>query len=356
MTRYTDDRPIAIWLLVCCVLIFAMVVLGGVTRLTQSGLSMVEWNPIMGVVPPFGEAAWNQTFANYQASPEYRIVNYDMTLDQFQRIFYVEYVHRMLGRVIGFAFLVPLLWFLFSRRLCARLITKLVVLFVLGGLQGLLGWYMVKSGLIDQPHVSPYRLTAHLALALLIYGFMLWLVLDLSADRLAWLRLRGAQASWHVKVLAIVTLCVLATMIASGGFVAGTKAGYAFNTFPKMHEQWIPTGLWSFEPGWLNLFENVATVQFIHRCGAIAVLLSVFSLWLVVLRARLFPSRTRYVAHSTVVILMLQVGVGIATLVYVVPLPLAVAHQAGAMLLLSSVIVVAHRALRLGNGTETGHA
>lgn len=329
----TDSRrAIALWLLVCCALIFAMVVLGGVTRLTRSGLSIVEWQPILGALPPLSEAQWEETFAKYRQTPEYLKVNLGMSLAEFKSIFWVEYAHRLLGRVIGLAFLLPFLYFLARRRIERRLVPKLAVLFVLGGLQGGLGWYMVASGLVDNPHVSPYRLTAHLGLAVLIYGYMLWLALGLLRPRTASSATTGAgRHTWALLALVFV-------MILSGGFVAGTRAGFAFNTFPLMNGAWVPPGVLALEPWWRNLFENVATVQFDHRLLAYLLIAMTVGLWFSVRRIE----AARRAAWLVYAALALQVALGIATLLWVVPIPLAAAHQAGALLVFSATIYLAH--------------
>lgn len=311
-----------------------MVVLGGVTRLTQSGLSMVDWDPLMGIVPPLNESEWQQTFDRYKQFPEYKHVNKGMSLAGFKQIFYVEYAHRVLGRLIGIAFFLPFLFFLFTRSIPPGITPKLLTMFVLGGLQGLLGWYMVKSGLVDVPHVSPYRLSAHLLLAVVIYMYMFWVALGLLQSR------QIAVAGWMRKAVYILVILIL-VMIVSGGFVAGTKAGFAFNTFPLMHEKWVPDGMWVLEPVWRNVFETIPTVQFIHRHIAYLIILAVLFLWLwlmrtstaVVLRGR---------AHILVLALALQVTLGITTLLHAVPLPLAAAHQAGALLLLTAAVWLLH--------------
>ncbi len=317
-----------------------MVVLGGVTRLTQSGLSMVEWEPIMGVVPPLDQRQWAEAFALYQQYPEYQQVNRGMGLDEFKRIFYVEYAHRMLGRGIGFAFAVPFLFFWLTGWLNRRLALQLSGTFLLGGLQGLLGWYMVQSGLFDQPRVSPYRLTAHLGLAVLIFSMLWWLALGLWCGRRAAVDPPPAAAgplNWSVLAAAAVALMML-----SGGFVAGTKAGFAFNTFPLMAGQWWPPGSWTMEPGWRNLFENLATVQFIHRLLALLVAAALLTLWVAVTRGTASPG-ARTGAHLMAGLLAVQLSLGIATLLHAVPVPLAAAHQAGALTLLAATLFVAHR-------------
>lgn len=343
MTRPQADelghrRQIAAWLLICAAMVFAMVVLGGVTRLTGSGLSMVEWDPIFGIVPPLDQAQWEQVFEKYQASPEYQKINIGMDLAGFKRIFLVEYAHRVLGRTIGIVFLLPLLWFIAARRIPPGLAPKLVALFVLGGLQGLLGWYMVKSGLVDDPHVSPYRLTAHLMLAVALYGYMIWMALGLLSQGRQQV---SAAGRWLRRYAAALAGWVFLTM-ASGGFVAGLKAGLAYNTFPLMEGRWIPSGIWSLQPGYRNLFENIATVQFNHRVAAITALVGILVLWLA--GAGRMPSRgARYALHGLAVMGVVQVGLGITTLLHHVPVPLAAAHQGGALLVFTLLLVVAQR-------------
>jgi cytochrome c oxidase assembly protein subunit 15 len=334
-----NNRQIALWLFACCVLVFAMVVLGGVTRLTGSGLSMVDWHPISGVVPPLSEAQWQAEFQNYQTSPEYQKINRGMSLAAFKSIFLFEYAHRVLGRAIGVAFLLPFVYFFVRRMLDRALLTRLAGVFVLGALQGLLGWYMVKSGLVDNPHVSQYRLTAHLALAVLIYGYMLWLGLQLWYEgehhEAAPRRLRNTTLA--VSALIVVTLL-------SGGFVAGLKAGLIYNTFPLMNGQWIPDGLLAVEPAILNLFENIVTVQFDHRLLAMTTLVAVLALWLYAIRQPL-TGRMRTGFHLLAVLTCVQVGLGVATLLLRVPVSLGAAHQ-GAALLLLTVVVYVNQAVR----------
>ncbi len=326
-------RAVAWWLLLVCALIFAMVVVGGVTRLTHSGLSMVEWKPLLGAIPPLTEEAWEESFRRYQAFPEYRLVNHRMTLEEYKGIYYVEWFHRLLGRLIGAAFLLPFLWFLWRRAIPRRLAPRMAGIFLLGALQGLLGWYMVKSGLVDDPRVSPYRLTAHLTLAVAIYGMILWSALDLlSPERRA---PRGFRPAAGVTALIFL-------MIASGGLVAGNRAGLAYNTFPLMGDHWIPPGLFVLEPWWHNLFENIALVQFDHRLIAWLLLGAIPWVWWRIWRDEGTPVRARITATLLLGWLPIQVGLGIATLLHRVPVPLASAHQAGALLLFTLALATAH--------------
>ncbi|MCP4409219.1 MAG: heme A synthase, partial [Gammaproteobacteria bacterium] len=256
-----NRRQIGIWLLICCALIFAMVVLGGVTRLTGSGLSMVEWKPVYGVLPPMNQTDWEDLYEKYNKTPEAQKINIGMDLEGFKGIFWLEYLHRILGRLIGVVFLLPFLFFLLMRRVDKPLMPKLVTMFVLGGLQGGLGWLMVKSGLVDNPHVSQYRLTAHLMLAVLIYGYILWVALGLLA---AGTVTRTINSLGNLKLLTYCFLGLVALTLTSGGFVAGLKAGLAYNTFPLMDGRWVPEGLFNLQPWPMNLFANMATVQFNH--------------------------------------------------------------------------------------------
>lgn len=329
-----DNRLIALWLLACAALVFAMVVLGGVTRLTRSGLSITEWDPILGAIPPLDAAQWNDAFGKYRQTPEFQQVNRDMTLDGFKSIYYVEWAHRLLGRLIGFAFLLPFLYLLLRRRIERALAPRLIGLFALGALQGALGWFMVKSGLVDVPRVSPYRLTAHLGLAVVIYGYLVWTALSLVYPQ-APVAAEPARR-WSRGVVALVFV-----MILSGGFVAGTHAGFAYNTFPLMGGRWIPDGIGALEPWWSNPFENPPLVQFDHRLIAYTLLIVVPMFWWRLRRATSDP-RLRAGAHALLALLGLQISLGIATLLYVVPVPLAAAHQGCAILVFTAALYVAH--------------
>jgi cytochrome c oxidase assembly protein subunit 15 len=328
------DRTVALWLLACCALVFAMVVVGGITRLTHSGLSIVEWQPIVGALPPLGESEWRDAFDKYQRTPEYRLVNPEMDLDGFKRIFRWEYAHRLLGRLIGAAFLLPLLWFVARRRIGRPLAWRLAAIFALGGLQGALGWYMVQSGLVDDPRVSQYRLAAHLGVALLIYAAMLWVALDL-------LRPRAPEPPPGTRRFAFALVALVFVMAISGSFVAGIRAGLAYNTFPLMNGYVAPPGMFVLDPWYLNFFGNVATVQFDHRLIAWLLALLIPWFWAQVCRSAA-PRRARTAANLLLAALALQITLGIATLLNAVPVPLAAAHQAGALLVFTAALLAAH--------------
>jgi cytochrome c oxidase assembly protein subunit 15 len=333
------QKPIAIWLLACCALVFAMVVVGGVTRLTDSGLSIVEWQPIVGTMPPLGQEDWDELFEKYHQTPQYKKVNAGMSLDEFKGIFWWEYFHRLLGRVIGLAFFIPFLYFVIKKAIDRPLGLKLTGIFLLGGLQGAMGWYMVKSGLVDNPHVSQYRLTAHLGLAFLIYATMFWVALELlspTAVSHGNIRLRALRrfSVWITTLIFI--------MILSGGFVAGIRAGLAYNTFPLMNGHFIPPEIFMLEPWYRNFFDNMATVQFDHRMIAwtLAILIPVF--WY---KSRKLPlsGSARLACSLLLIMLAIQITLGISTLLLVVPLPLAAAHQAGALLLFTAALWTNHQ-------------
>lgn len=328
------DRQVAVWLLTCCALVFAMVILGGVTRLTGSGLSMVDWRPIMGVVPPMGDAAWQETFDLYRSSPEFQHRNFDMGVEDFKGIFWLEYLHRLLGRLIGIFFLVPFVFFAWTGRIAKTQTPKYIVMFVLGGLQGLLGWYMVRSGLVDDPHVSQYRLTAHLVAAFAIYAYMFWVALGLLSQRET-----PARHPYYKPTLALTTLIVITVI--SGGFVAGLKAGLLYNTFPTMGGQWIPQGMLALEPVWRNFFDHPVTAQFDHRLLAITTLLLVALYWMGA-RRRQLPPGAMAATNILLAIVLLQVALGISTLLLRVPVVLASAHQATAMVLFTVALYLCH--------------
>jgi cytochrome c oxidase assembly protein subunit 15 len=330
---------VAAWLLLCCALVFCMIVVGGVTRLTHSGLSITEWQPIVGTLPPLSDADWQSAFDKYRLTPEYREVNKGMSLAAFKGIFWWEYFHRLLGRLIGVVFLLPFVGFALSRKIPEGYAPMLLGIFVLGGLQGAMGWYMVQSGLVDDPRVSQFRLTAHLGLAFVIFGAMFWLALSLlnrrsverrSAARRSALRFAGA-------LVALVLFMVL-----TGGLVAGIRAGFAYNTFPLMNGAWIPPELFMLEPWWKNFFWNMATVQFDHRLVAYALAVAVCLLWWKVRRVDDAPRRARRAVLLLTAMLAVQIGLGIATLLLVVPLHLAATHQAGAVLVFAAALNVAH--------------
>jgi cytochrome c oxidase assembly protein subunit 15 len=332
------DRPRAVgrWLMIVAAMIALTVLVGGMTRLTESGLSIVEWRPVTGILPPLTESAWQETFAAYRATPEYQKVNAGMTLAAFQAIYWMEWGHRLIARLIGVVFLVPFLWFVARRQIPSQLIPRLVAVFVLGGLQGALGWYMVRSGLVDRPDVSHYRLAAHLGVALVLYAY----VLSLSFDLLWPVWPAPAGRSSLERPLTVLAAWLIVVML-SGALVAGLDAGMIHNTFPLMDGAVIPEGLSLLSPWVLNLLENPTGVQFLHRGLALITVVAIVFLWW---RARRMPlsNAGRAAMRWLVAVALLQVGIGIATLLLVVPLPLAITHQAGALALLTVALIARH--------------
>lgn len=332
-----DRRHMVLWLYLCSGMVFAMVVLGGAVRLTGSGLSMVDWKPLMGVLPPLNQMAWDEAFARYREYPEYRLVNRGMTFESFRFIFYMEYFHRLLGRLVGVAFALPFAYWLLRGTLPSWIRPRLWAALALGAAQGLLGWYMVRSGLVDDPHVSQYRLTAHLLLAVFIFAWLLALVFRLQGvagmvplppDRLR--RLRWMTGMAIVLVFA---------MIATGGFMAGTKAGFIYNTWPMMGNHWMPDQVWALVPWWRNLVDNPLGIQFVHRWLALVVLVAAGSCGISV--ARQVPDRvTAILGILLIAMVVAQVGLGIVTLVNRVPLVLGIAHQGGALVLLTLLLAL----------------
>jgi len=338
MADTKSRTSIAIWLLVCCVTIYAMVVLGGVTRLTGSGLSMVEWEPVIGVLPPLSQTEWEKVFLLYQQYPEFKLKNSHMDLEAFKGIFWLEYAHRVLGRLIGVIFLLPMIYFMVRKKIDRSFFPKLTLMFLLGGLQGLLGWYMVKSGLSQDPHVSQYRLTAHLGFAFLIYAYIFWIALDLlsPAEKKRTIDDNRGLRRFSFLITGLIFITVL-----SGGFVAGIKAGLAYNTFPLMNGQMIPEGLFTLDPGWVNLFENITTVQFDHRLLATLLFVLIPVYWYVALRQNPKPG-IRMGLHLLLFTLIVQIALGISTLLLYVPVALAATHQGVAMALFTLALFLSH--------------
>lgn len=331
-TRRSPDVPIdvAIWLFGLTAMVFAMVVIGGLTRLTQSGLSIVEWRPLTGWLPPQNQADWTALFEQYKQFPEFRERNADMTLDGFKSIFWLEFIHRVWGRLLGIAFIVPFVWYSMRGWISRRLLWRLMFVFLLGAGQGVLGWFMVMSGLVDRPEVSQYRLVAHLALALLIFAYLLWIALD-SLGRQGVKPGQGKITGGALLILGWIAVTILA-----GGFVAGLDAGLTYNTFPLMDGKFIPDGLFSQTPIFLNFFENITTVQFDHRILAESLLIIVLAYWWYA-RDKLFGA-AKFALNGLAVMVITQLGLGIGTLLLVVPVPLAAAHQAGALLVLGFAV------------------
>jgi len=332
--KQAQNRALATWLLICCGLVFAMVVLGGVTRLTGSGLSMAEWRPLMGILPPLTDAEWQRVFDVYKQTPEFLLVNSNMVIDGFKEIFWLEYLHRVLGRLLGVAFSLPLIYFVIRKYISWRELPWYLLMLALGGAQGVIGKIMVASGQIDTPHVSPYRLVAHLSAAFLVYAMMFWQALSLlqSSEN-------TGRHPWYKRTYALTALIIVT--IISGGFVAGLKAGWIYNTFPKMGNDWVPEGLTALDPFLRNLTENMTTVQFDHRLLAISTFVAIVIYWAQARKANL-PPRAARASTALLHTGTLQIALGISTLLLSVPTFLAVTHQAVALLLLSIAVFLSH--------------
>ncbi|MEE2658523.1 MAG: COX15/CtaA family protein [Candidatus Latescibacterota bacterium] len=345
-----DGAPVRRWLWIVLAAIYLMVIVGGITRLTGSGLSMVEWRPLMGALPPLSEAEWQRVFEQYQASPQYQQVNHWMGLSEFQRIFFWEYLHRLLGRLVGVVALVPWVWFLARRRLSHRTAMRTFLAFLLGGLQGLLGWYMVKSGLAGVPEVSHFRLAAHLSLAFLVGGWVLWLILDLHCGKHA-----GGSPLMSVHVLELRRLAhkfiaLLALQIIYGAFVAGTRGGVLFATFPDMNGYYLPGVFFTGPSPVHDLMHSPLVIHWVHRFLAWIVVGMAVALVLRVRRQASPGSRLRATGSVLGGSVLLQFALGALTVTLHVPVWAAVAHQAGAFLLLGNGLFLTHQLHRGDTG------
>lgn len=327
--RQLAARPwVRAWLLVVVLSVFAIVIVGGATRLTESGLSITEWQPVAGALPPMSEEAWQEAFDKYRQIPQYQRVNRGMSLDEFKTIFWWEWAHRLVGRMIGVIFLVPFLLFLVTGRLERAMVPWLLGGFVLGGLQGALGWYMVASGLVERTTVSQYRLAAHLTLAAAIFSYLLWLADGLKERR------PEPPAPAGIRLGASLMLGLVFLQFVLGALVAGLRAGLAYRTWPLMDGKLVPDGLMMMEPWWINLFENITTVQFDHRMVGYLVVVATVLHALDARRAGPASAAARR-AMWIAIVAVAQVGLGVATLLTGVHIHVALTHQAVAMLLLA---------------------
>jgi heme a synthase len=341
-------KPLAIWLRCVCLSVVAILIVGGVTRLTGSGLSMVDWRPIAGILPPITDTQWNEVFDQYKASPQYQKVNEGMSMKGFKDIFFWEYLHRIMGRIVGLLCLLPYLWFLFRKKLVGSLRIKGLVLVLLVGAQGLMGWYMVQSGLVSNPEVSHYRLAAHLGLAFTVFGLGWWMLQDLkprdpegpTGDVLGRLRL-----------LACILLGLLCLQITYGAFTSGMKAGYGFNTFPKMQKEWLPEGLFGLTPFWKNLVADKFSVQFIHRWMGTALALATLGLGWYSFKSFALSETQKSRLRWVLGLVVIQFSLGVVTILIIIDFPilLPVIHQLVALFLFASLLAFIHS---LGTGSS----
>lgn len=341
-------KAVTWWLGASSAWVFSMVVLGGVTRLTRSGLSMTDWK-FTGEKPPQSEEEWHAEFERYKLSPEYKRVNKSMTLEEFKFIYWMEWAHRMWGRGLGIAFIIPFTAFLMNGAITKPLAARLGLLFTMGGTQAFVGWWMVRSGLQepDSPHqiprVSPYRLASHLTSAFAIYALMVWTTLSSAFPSPLWATTNGSgvAAMSQLRAKSLPFAVLLSVTALSGAFVAGLDAGHAYNTFPLMNGRWVPEEYWDVQ-GWRNAFENTAAVQFHHRCLAISTLVGSAALWKYGIGLKDLPRTPRLLLHGLALGTAIQVTLGISTLLMYVPVSLGAAHQAGALSLFTISLALIH--------------
>jgi cytochrome c oxidase assembly protein subunit 15 len=329
---------VLIWLRCVCVSVVVILVVGGITRLTGSGLSMVDWRPVMGVLPPASETEWEEVFDQYKAFPEYQKVNREMNLEDFKSIFFWEYLHRVIGRFVGLLCLLPYLWFLFRKKISKELTVKGLALVLLVGAQGLMGWYMVKSGLVRNPEVSHFRLAAHLGLAFAVFGLAWWMMLGLTEDESV------ADDSLKFRPIAIGLFILLCLQVTYGAFTSGMKAGYGFNTFPKMGADWMPQALFGLSPFWENFVSDRFSVQFIHRwLGTVLAISTICMGWFALRSGSLNGVQTRRLLCLLALVLT-QFTLGVFTLLFLVNVPvfLPVAHQLTALFLFAAFLAFVH--------------
>ena len=335
LKKSNSETRILAWLILLTILVLVMIIIGGLTRLTESGLSIVDWKPIMGTIPPLSNSSWIEIFDKYKLSPEFKIINTSMTLNEFKYIFWWEWFHRFFARCLGIIFILPFIYFLFKKKLSNDIIFTLIIVFVFGLLQAIIGWWMVKSGLVDVPYVSAYRLSFHLSIALIIFSILLWLSLSMYFGKE-----KNNDKSIIVKHLYHISLMLIFLTIISGGFMAGTDSGKAFNTFPLMNEQFLPDGYYFNEYGWKNIFENTIAINFNHRWLAMFTFLFISSLIIILIRKDNYNKSSLLLV---LIVLLIQILLGILTLIYGVPIKFAILHQTNATLLLASMIFAYHR-------------
>jgi len=331
MKKKENLKIVKHWLFICCSMVFVMVLIGGLTRLTQSGLSMVEWNVFSGIIPPLNINDWVVLFEKYKEFPEYKLININLSLKEFKFIFWMEYFHRIWGRLIFLFFSIPLIFFLVKKYIPKKLEKHFFIIVVLILFQGFIGWYMVKSGLIDNPDVSHYRLAIHLLTAFIIYGYMLFL--SLTVNDLINKKKRIVQSKNFFFLNILLIFLVLITVF-SGAMVAGLNAGLVYNTFPLMGEKFIPDEIFDLKPIYLNFLENPVTVQFDHRFLGITNFILILMIWFYT-RKNKFSKEIKIKINFLLFAVFLQMGLGIATLLSYVALPIALLHQLGALFIYS---------------------
>lgn len=331
---FVPHKPIAFWLYISAFSVFLMAIIGAITRLTESGLSIVEWNPITGTIPPLGAESWQREFDLYRESPQYLQVNRGMTLDEFKNIYFWEWLHRLWGRMIGLIYFIPLVYFWAKKEIPKDAKKPLLIILALGFLQGLMGWLMVKSGLVDRPSVSHYRLAAHLGLAFVIYAALLRMAFSFSIPPRP-----EAKKILPLRPFLLFLICLFALTMIFGAFVAGLRAGWVYNTFPMMGDRLWPSEMFDLSPLWLNFFENHATVQFIHRLLGVATFVAVTAFALIGIRR---APLLKPAFEGLIIMASVQAVLGIVTLITKVQIAFATLHQAGAMILLFLLMLMLH--------------
>ncbi len=325
------NRAVVIWLLCGCFLIFSMVIIGGVTRLTGSGLSITEWKPIMGIIPPMNDEDWEIAFQKYKQIPQFRKINYDFEINDFKSIYWWEYFHRLLGRIIGVVFIIPFMWFFLNGHFEKRTVKKMLFLFLLGALQGIIGWLMVKSGLSERTNVSHIRLAIHLITAFATFGFTFYFALEIQYGK------ANSQTIKSLNRLLKILFGIIVIQIIYGAFVAGLHAGKIYNTFPLMNGKLIPDGMFYLKPTVINFFDNHVLVQFIHRFLAGTIVLLSFVLFYLSRTGKLNNVQKKGISFFLATV-FLQFILGIITLLTSVEITLAVLHQAGALILFGACV------------------
>ncbi|MBS4076379.1 COX15/CtaA family protein [Ameyamaea chiangmaiensis] len=342
-----NRRRVSTWLFAICVMLLGMIGLGGFTRLTGSGLSIMDWRPVTGMIPPLSHAEWVRQFELYKTIPQYRILHDGFGLAGFQKIFWAEWTHRFWGRMIGFVLFIPLVWFAVTGALSRGLIARLVLFFVLGGLQGAIGWFMVASGFDpDSTAVEPVRLVLHLCFALVLYVAILWTALSVRTPQPTFIP--AVAGVLRVRRAVRLAAVLLATTIVAGGFTAGTHAGFAYNTFPLMEGRVVPAQYAQLEPFWRNWFENIAAVQFDHRLLATLTVLTIGMALVMGLRE---PKLGRSAQDGLMIMgwaVLIQYALGVTTLLLVVPVWAGTVHQTFAAILLGILVMVLHRLRGVG--------
>ncbi len=339
-----NNKAVARWLFICCFMVAVMVNLGGVTRLTESGLSMTGWKPVTGWLPPLDEIQWHEEFVRYQQSPQYQKVNMGMSVDEFKGIFWLEYIHRLVGRCVGLLFLIPLVYFAAKKAIDKKLALGLGGIFALGGIQGVVGWMMVSSGLKDDPRVSQYWLAFHLSMAFIVFALLFLVALRQNNKNES---LSSFDVPSTLKNLSLFITLLIFIQVIMGAFVAGLDAGLIYNTFPLMDGSFMPDGLFTMQPKYINIFADIKTVQFTHRIIAYIVAATIVLFWILSRKVNLC-GRRKWAIWALLAMVFIQFGLGVLTLIHAVPVALASIHQMGALLLFAISLYVNYTLWRKG--------